>query len=325
MTDGNESIEISVVVPALNEEGNIGALCGALVPVLAALTPDWEILICDDGSTDRTWACIQEQATSNPHIRGMRLSRNFGHQYAIVAGLGRARGRAVVSMDADLQHPPAVIPDLVRRWREGAKIVKTIREGTVYAGWFRRSTSRLYYRVFSWLSGVALEAGTSDFRLLDRAVVDALLEFDEEGLFLRGMVEWVGYESAEVHYRGASRVAGETSYSLWKMVRFAWHGVSSFSVVPLRLGIALGLMSSVVAFLAVVYAIVSKFVIGEAVPGWASSLAILSFLFGVLFVYLGLLGEYIGRILVETRRRPRFLVSETVGLAAPTRIDRRAR
>jgi len=325
MTDGSEPIEISVVVPALNEEGNIGALCGALVPVLEELTPDWEILICDDGSTDRTWARIQEQATGNPRIRGIRLSRNFGHQYAIVAGLGRARGRAVISMDADMQHPPAVIPDLVREWREGAKIVKTVREGTVYASWFKRTRSRIYHRVFAWLSGVRLEAGTSDFRLLDRDVVDALLQIDEEGLFLRGLVEWVGYTHAVVRFTAADRLTGVTSFSFRRLLSVGWHGVTSFSIVPLRLGIALGIMSSIVAFLAVAYAIVSKFVLGFAVPGWASSLAILSFLFGVLFVYLGLLGEYIGRILVETRRRPRFLVSETVGLAAPTRIDRRAR
>ena len=321
MGDGGESIEISVVVPAFNEEGNLGPLCDALVPVLDAAAARWEIILCDDGSTDATWARIGECATGDRRIRGVRLSRNFGHQYALVAGMSRARGAAVISMDADLQHPPAIVPALIEKWRGGARIVKTIREGTAYAGWFKRTSSRIYHRLFSWLSGVRLEAGTSDFRLLDRDVVVALLQFDEEGLFLRGMVEWVGYEQAVVRYTAATRFSGVSTFSLWKLVRFAWHGVTSFSIVPLRLGIALGLMASIVAFLSVAYAIVSKFVLGLAVPGWASSLAILSFLFGVLFVYLGILGEYIGRILVETRRRPRYLVSDTVGDPHPARGD----
>ncbi|MHC4955607.1 MAG: glycosyltransferase family 2 protein [Planctomycetota bacterium] len=306
--------EISVVVPAFNEEGNVAPLCTALTPVLDGLTDRWEVILCDDGSTDGTWAAIRALAAGDPRIRGVRLSRNFGHQYALVAAMERARGAAVISMDADLQHPPAVVPELVARWRDGAKVVKTIREGVHYASWFKRASSRAFYRVFSKLSGVDIQPGMADFRLLDRVVVEALHEFEEEGLFLRGIVEWVGYPSATVRFESAPRASGASKYTYWKMLRFAWHGVSSFSVVPLRMGIALGLVSSVIAFLSVIYAIVAKWGLGETVPGWTSTVAITSFLFGVLFVYLGVLGEYLGRILVESRRRPRFLISDTAGI-----------
>jgi len=314
MTTAADNPEVSIVVPAYNEEGNIEPLCLQLAPILEEACASWEILLCDDGSTDGTWERIRALTAAEPRIRGVRLSRNFGHQYAIVAGMHRARGQAVVSMDADLQHPPVVVAELIARWRAGAKVVKTVREGVQHESWLKGLASDVFYRVFSRLSGVGLEPGMADFRLLDRQVVDALAEFEEEGLFLRGIVEWVGYESAVVPFQVAPRASGTSKYSWWKMLRFAWHGVSSFSVVPLRMGIELGLLSSVIAFVSVIYAIVSKWGLGEAVPGWTSSVAITSFLFGVLFVYLGLLGEYIGRILVESRRRPRYLVSETAGV-----------
>jgi len=311
MTAAAPSPEISVVVPAHNEEANLEPLCLQLASVLEEASSSWEILLCDDGSTDGTWGSIRGLSKAEPRIHGVRLSRNFGHQYALLAGLQRARGAAVVTMDADLQHPPRVVAELITKWRGGAKVVKTLRRGTLHAGWLRRSASNAFYHVFSALSGVHLEPGMADFRLLDRQVVDALREFEEEGLFLRGIVEWVGYDSALVPFDVAARASGKSKYSWWRMLRFAWHGVSSFSIVPLRVGIVLGLSSSVVAFISVIYAIVSKWGLGEAVPGWTSSVAITSFLFGVLFVYLGLLGEYIGRILVESRRRPRYLVSDT--------------
>jgi len=311
MTAAAPSPEISVVVPAHNEEANLEPLCLQLAAVLDEAAASWEILLCDDGSTDGTWARIRLLAAAEPRIRGVRLSRNFGHQYALVAGIRRARGAAVVSMDADLQHPPRVVASLIEAWRGGSRIVKTLRQGTAHAGPMRRAASNAFYRVFSTLSGVRIAPGMADFRLLDRKVVDALAEFEEEGLFLRGIVEWVGYDSAVVPFEVAPRASGNSKYSWWRMLRFAWHGVSSFSIVPLRLGILLGLASSVIAFLSVIYAIVSKWGLGEAVPGWTSTVAITSFLFGVLFVYLGLLGEYIGRILVESRRRPRYLVSDT--------------
>ena len=305
--------EISVVIPAFNEAGNLESLYRALLPVLDAVTDHWELVITDDGSRDDTWAQIKTLHTGDSRVRGVRLSRNFGHQYALMAGLHHARGRAVISMDADMQHPPAVIPELVAKWREGARIVKTVRRDNTDLPAFKRLTSKWFYRLFSYLSGVELRPGMADFRLLDHQVLQEILKFKEEGLFLRGIVQWVGFPSAEVEFDCGTRLSGESKYTLRRMLRFGWHGVSSFSIVPLRMGIGLGLISSVIAFLAVIYAIVSKLGTGQTVPGWTSTVAITSFLFGILFIFLGILGEYIGRILLEVRDRPRFLVSETLG------------
>jgi dolichol-phosphate mannosyltransferase len=310
---------LSIVVPAYNEQGNLFKLCAELAKVLSALELTWEILFVDDGSTDDTWKDIESLYKDDPRVHGIRLSRNFGHQNALIAGLSYAGGRAVISMDADLQHPPDVIPLLVDEWRKGYKIVKTVRRDPENISAFKRWTSRLYYRLFSYLSGVEIQSGMADFRLLDRQVLGELLQFKEEGLFLRGLIQWVGYPSSNVVFDCGTRFSGATKYTLKKMLRFAWHGISSFSLVPLRVGILLGLFSSAIAFIGVFYAILSKLFDGHTVPGWASSLAIISFLFGVLFVFLAILAEYMGRILEEVRGRPRFIVSERLDTTPPTK------
>jgi glycosyltransferase involved in cell wall biosynthesis len=321
---------ISVVIPAYNEERNLEVLYAHLREVLnsTAGESDWELVVIDDGSADGTWDLLNTLSAADVRVRGVRLSRNFGHQSALVAGLAAARGRAVIMMDADLQHPPSLLPQLVRKWREGFQIVHAVRRDPPNLSWFKRTTSKLYYRLFAFMSGVAIESGSADFCLLDRQVVDEVLKFEEEGLFLRGVVHWVGYATASVPFECGQRHAGSSKYNLSKMLTLGWHGVSSFSLVPLRLGILIGLLSSTFAFLGTAYAIVGWWVDDAVVPGWASSVAISSFLFGVLFVFLAVLAEYVGRIAVEVRRRPRFLVRETTRpvLAAADRpaADRRA-
>jgi dolichol-phosphate mannosyltransferase len=319
---------ISIVIPAYNEEQNLTVLYANVREVMDAssTTSDWELVVVDDGSTDGTWSAIESLSANDVRVRGLRLSRNFGHQAALMAGLAAARGRAVVMMDADLQHPPPVVPQLVRKWREGFQIVHAVRRDPPDLTLSKRMFSRLYYRLFAFLSGVAIEPGSADFRLLDRQVVDEVLRFEEEGLFLRGLVHWVGYATASVPFDCAQRHAGVSKYNLRKMLTLGWHGVSAFSLVPLRVGIAIGLLSSTIAFLGTIYAILGWWLDREAVvPGWASSVAISSFLFGVLFVFLAVLAEYVGRIAVEVRRRPRFLVRETTrpAVAAAERLARR--
>jgi dolichol-phosphate mannosyltransferase len=305
------------VVPAFNEAGNLERFYEEVEAVLREIRLPWELVIVDDGSRDATWEGIRALNARDPRVRGVRFSRNFGHQYALLAGLSRARGDAVVSMDADLQHPPPVIAQLVAEWRKGSQIVHTVRHDPESVSWFKRVTSRLFYRLFSFLSGTELSAGMADFRLLDRQVVRNLLDFPEEGLFLRGLVHWVGFPSSSVGFECRPRFAGSTSYTLRKMLRFAWTGVTSFSLVPLRLSILLGFVTSAFAFEQLLEALYRKLVLGGTVPGWTQLMVVMSALFGVLFIMLGIVGEYVGRILTEVRHRPRFIVREELGTASP--------
>jgi dolichol-phosphate mannosyltransferase len=304
---------LSIVVPVFNEEGNIRPLFDALLPVLTATGMTWEIIFSDDGSTDGTWPALTVLNQCDGRVRALRLSRNFGHQYALFAGLSKARGDAVISMDGDLQHPPQVILELLARWRAGDQIVHTIRKDVQRGHWLKNATSRLFYRLFSYLSGVRMEAGMADFRLLDRLVLDELMGFREQGLFLRGIVNWVGYQTSKVEFVCGDRHSGTGKYTLRRMLKLAWAGITSFSVVPLRISIVIGVLTSGLAFAEVLYAIYAKLFTDTAVPGWASAVAVVSFLFGILFILLGVLGEYIGRILLEVRGRPRYLVREEVG------------
>jgi glycosyltransferase involved in cell wall biosynthesis len=308
------TVYISIVVPTYNEGGNVEVLYAALESVLKTVAGEWEIILVDDGSSDSTWKEICACNQMNKRVKGLRLSRNFGHQNALIAGLSEARGRAVICMDGDMQHPPSLIPELIKNWEEGYRIVKTKRRDPDDLPWLKRWTSKRFYSVFSYMSGVKLESGMADFRLLDRAVLDDLLKIQEHDLFLRGLVEWVGYESITIEYDCEDRLQGESKYTVRKMLRFAWDGISSFSLVPLRAGVLVGLSASALSLLATVYAITSKLISGETVSGWSSTLAIISFLFGVMFLYLGLLGEYLGRTLIETRSRPRYLVSDRKGM-----------
>jgi polyisoprenyl-phosphate glycosyltransferase len=301
---------LSVVVPAYREAANLEHLHQELVRSLAPLKRDWELILVDDGSTDRTWECIVGLQERDSRVRGLRLSRNFGHQYALLAGLSEARGAAVITMDADLQHPPSVLPSLVWEWMRGSKIVHTVRRDSPGVSWSKRFTSKMFYHVFSFLSGVTLTPGMADFRLLDQHVVTEILKLKESGLFLRGLVQWVGYPSAKVEYDCAERFAGDSTYSFRRMLHFAWTGITSFSIVPLRLATVMGLLTSLFAFCELLDAVYIKFFTSKAVPGWTSLYVLVSLLFGILFIMIGITGEYIARILEEVRGRPRFVISD---------------
>ena len=303
-------VDVSVVVPAYNEEACIDALVERLVAALDPISPSFEIVIIDDGSSDATWERIAAWRDRDRRVEGIRLLRNFGHQNALLAGLYYASGRAVVTMDSDLQHPPEALPVMIDRWREGHRIVNTRRDDAEVVGGLKRAGSRNFYRLFSWLSGVTVNEGSSDFRLLDREVVERLLQYRGGHDFLRGAVNWLGYPGVTVPFRAGERLAGRSKYNLARMVRFAADAVVSFSTKPLHLGIWLGLVLSALSFIELGYA-VKVYLSGASLPGWASIITVMTFLFGFLFILVGILGAYLSRIHRALQAPPRFIVAET--------------
>jgi dolichol-phosphate mannosyltransferase len=269
----------------------------------------FDIILVDDGSSDGTGAQIVAQSKVHAALRGARLARNFGHQGALMAGLSEARGRAIVSMDGDLQHPPELIPELFARWREGYKVVTTERADAEDTSLFKRTTSRWFYGVFSKLTGVAMAPGNSDFRLMDATAVQALCDMNDVDLFIRGSVTWLGFHSITLPYRANKRFSGTTKYSLKKMLRFASGAILSFSLAPLRLGIWIGFFTSGLAILELSYILIQYFR-GQTITGWASMMGFMSLMFGILFVLLGIIGTYLGKIFEVLKNRPRFLIGD---------------
>jgi len=301
--------KITIVVPFLNEKENLPVLLERVAGVFAGRAEDWELLLVDDGSTDGSaeWAVAQAQA--NRHVRVVRLSRNFGHQLAITAGLDRSDGDAVVVMDADLQDPPETIGPLIDKWREGHEVVYAVRRSRAGETWSKKFLAAGFYRVFRRLAKVNIPMDAGDFRLVDRCVVDALREMRELHRFMRGLTCWVGFRQASVAYDRAARFAGETKYPVWKSARLAFDAITSFSASPLRWIAVLGVGICIVAALWVLYVMVQAMVNpGSMQKGWASTIAVMVFLGGVQLASIGLLGQYVSRIFEEGKRRPLYLV-----------------
>ena len=304
--------DISVVLPAHNEAGNVAPMVKALTDVLHPLG-SYEIIFVDDGSRDGTLAALR--AAAGEGVRYISFTRNFGHQAALRAGLRHAKGRAVIVMDADFEHPPELIPQLVAAWRGGTKIVATRRDdGTrVTAG--KRVSSQLYYRTLDALGDVRIEPGSADYMLLDRAVVDIVNRMEDQDLFLRGLVRWLGFPLVTVPYARGTRQSGETKFSLRRMVEFALTGILAHSVRPLRFAIWLALGFAALGFLFVIYAIISFLFVQHTVAGWSSIVAVIAILGAAQLLVLGIIGEYVGRTLREARKRPSYVVAETEGEA----------
>jgi len=299
--------KISFAIPAYEEAPNISMLLGKLVNVLKGEKYLYEIIIVDDGSQDSTWQTILEEAKKNPNVIGLRLARNFGHQSALIAALSHASGDAVISLDADLQHPPEAVPSLLRAWEEGYPVVQTQRVDNSGTGLFKKITSKYFYKLFSYFANVKLTKGSSDFRLLDRSALQALLEM--ENAFLRGSVEWLGYNSKTIKFDVGKRYKGHSKYTLKRMLQFAYKAMISHSTKPLRLGIWVGTFTSLFAFIQLVY-VFYQYWFGYVVPGWASTIGIMSFLFGILFVMIGIIGVYLAEIHEKLLNRPNFIVAE---------------
>lgn len=307
---------ISVIVPCYNEEQVIVETNRQLVAALAALDElDFEIVYVDDGSADKTVELLRAIQNGDKHARVVLLSRNFGHQLAVSAGLEHAAGDAVVIIDADLQDPPEVIPEMVARWRDGYHVVYGMRTDRPGETAFKLWTAKLFYRFINRLSKVQIPLDVGDFRLLDRKVVDVLLAMPERDRFLRGMVSWIGFRQVAVMYARAERRAGESKYPLLKMLQFAADGVLSFSLTPLRMALWVGFLSIGLAFAGILYALIIRLYTNDWVRGWTSIFTAVLFIGGAQLVTLGIIGEYIGRIYAEVKRRPLYVVEERLGFA----------
>ena len=307
---------ISVVAPVFNETEGIRSFADAVASELNHLTEAWAIVLVDDGSTDNTWEILQTLHAEEPRIKILRFSRNFGHQLAITAGMQYACGDAVIVMDADLQHPPKLIPQMIAKWKEGFGVVYTVRSYGNEIGWFKRTTSNLFYRMLNALSDTKLEPGVSDFRLLDRTVLDQLNAMPENVRFIRGMIRWLGFRQTSIPFTAAPRFAGQSKFSLVKMIRFALEGITSFSVLPLRWITACGLTIAAMSLCYAVYILGEVLMTGITTPGWPTLVVAILFLGGMQLTALGIVGEYVGRIYMETKRRPLFVVQEQFGFDA---------
>ena len=302
---------ISVVAPVYNEEGTIAELHRRLAETLPALGP-YEIVFVDDGSGDGSWDRLLELAGKDSHVRLLRLSRNFGHQAALSAGLDAARGDAIVLMDADLQDPPELIPELVAKWREGFDVVYAIRGDREGEPRLRLASISVFYRVLHRISPTGIPTNAGDFRLLSRRAADAISAMPERARFLRGMTSWIGYRQTGVPYRRDARYAGESKYPARKLIRLGLDGITSFSTAPIKLVTAIGFVLVVFCFGVLVWSLYVRFFTPHHPQGWTSVIAVVLLLGGVQLLSLGVIGQYVARIFDETKQRPLYLVDEVV-------------
>lgn len=302
--------KISIVVPVFNEKENIYEFYKRVTAVLTQLPYAYEVIFVDDGSKDATPDYIKELAEKDSHIQGYIFSRNFGHQLALTCGMDQAEGDAVITMDGDLQHPPELIPELVQLWEQGYEIVQTVRKATEDASFFKNLTSSTYYKVINALSDVHITPGGSDFRLVDKKAVETFRQFRERARFIRGLINNIGFKTTTLEFVAPPRFAGTSKFNLHKMFHFALDGITSFSRRPLRWALYAGLFFGLCSIAVVFHVIYVKYILDDAVPGWSTLVASVSFLGGIQLVGIGIVGEYVGRIFEEVKQRPLYIIRE---------------
>lgn len=300
--------KVSVIIPSYNEENNIKPLFDAI----SKNTREYnvELIFIDDGSSDKTLENIKNLTSPSMDIRYISFTRNFGHQNALKAGYDFATGDCIISMDGDMQHPPELIPEMIRLWQQGYKIVSTKRKHTKSLSFFKRFSSRLYYKILNFFSEIKIENGSSDFRLLDKKVVQELKKFNENYLFFRGLIPWLGFSQIQLEYIESQRFSGQTKYSFSKMLHFASDGITSFSVKPLKISIYLGFFIAFIAFLYILYAIYISVFTNNAITGWTSTIISILFIGGIQLIMIGILGNYLGKLFMENKKRPNYIIKE---------------
>ena len=306
-------VTFSIVVPVFNEQSVIDEFSKRVLTVMDSLGEPFEIIFVDDGSTDATFQKASLWASRAQQVKALRLSRNFGHQVAITAGMDAATGRAVVVMDGDLQHPPELIPEMARKWAEGFHVVNTTRMETDGIPLKKKLFSKIFYKVINIDTEVPIYPDAADFRLMDRAAVEAFRQLREQDRFVRGLTSWIGFKQTFVPFNAPERHSGESKYTLRKMIRFAVNGITSFTTLPLKAVGTFGLIVAAASFFYAAFALYQKIVLGITVEGWTSLLVGILFLGGVQLISIGVLGAYIARIFRQVKNRPLYFVQERAG------------
>ena len=303
---------LSIVVPVYNEQENIDSFYQEVVKYMEPLKYDFELLFVDDGSKDATPLILERLAHADKRVRALVLARNFGHQIALTCGLDHAQGQAVITMDGDMQHPPEMLPVLIAKWEEGFQVVQTVRINTEGVSWFKSFTSGMFYKLMNAMSNIQVTEGGSDFRLLDKQVVDSFRRFRERARFIRGMISAIGYKQTNIEFVAPKRFAGYSKFSLKKMLHFALDGITAYSKLPLRFAFYLGIVLGFGSIVLTLHVLYIKLFTAEAVPGWATISASILLLGGLQLAGIGIIGEYVGRIFEEVKQRPLYwLVDET--------------
>ncbi|MFN8238508.1 MAG: glycosyltransferase family 2 protein [Chitinophagales bacterium] len=304
-------MDISVVVPVYNEENNLAVLLDRIVNTVTSISNDYEIIFINDGSKDNSLAVIKKFAESNRQIRYIDFSKNFGHQLAVFAGLENATGDAIVIIDADLQDPPELITDLYSKMKEGYDVVFAQREHREGESWHKLITAKLFYRFINRLSEVKIPLDTGDYRIISKKIKDIIVAMPERNKFLRGQIAWAGFNQTSIAYKRDERYSGNTNYSYPKMFAFAFDGITAFSNLPLRLATYLGFVVSLISFFVILYTLYQKYVNNNTVQGWSSLMISVLFLGGVQLICLGIIGEYLSRIMDNVKQRPLYIVRES--------------
>lgn len=306
------AILISIIVPVYNEQESIAPFLEKILEILPKTGEEFELLFVNDGSSDNTFAVIKEAATKENNIRIIDLSRNFGKEAALTAGLDLASGDVVIPIDVDLQDPPELILDFIAKWREGYDVVNGVRVDRSTDTALKRNSSKGFYRLFNRLSQTALPENVGDFRLMDRQVIEAIKRMPERNRFMKGIFAWVGFKTCEIPYVRPQRVAGTTSWNYWKLWNFALDGMFGYSTAPLRIWTYAGFLLALLSILYGLFIIIKTIVFGIDVPGYASLISVILFLSGIQIISLGVIGEYIGRIFLEVKKRPVYLIREVI-------------
>lgn len=306
--------DLTIVIPVYNEADNLHQLYLRLQKVLPQLGLDYEIIAVDDGSNDKSLDVLEDLRRLDEHLKIIALSRNFGHQAALTAGMDYASGRACITLDADLQHPPEIIPALVQKWKEGYDVVYTIRNQTEKGGLFKKASSTLFYKFINVVGKIDMPANSADFRLVDRKVLNELITLRERSRFIRGLVSWVGFKQIGIDYTAAARFSGQSKYSIRQMMLLALAGIFSFSSFPLYLAAYFGLAAAALSFIYAVYVVYMRLFAEQVVSGWSSITFAILFLGGIQLIFIGIIGAYLGRLYDEVKQRPLYIVERREGV-----------